>query len=100
MVILSEEYLDFVLDIVNKYPASAEYHILKIQEEVGEAAEALILNRKMNPRKLDQDVSTYDVALELGDVVMTALVAIAGLGYDPNDMLADQQSKTRKQLPL
>lgn len=94
MVILDEEYMDHILRFVKTAPLSDEFRILKVTEEVGEAAQALTGMRKLNPRKADQHVSAHDVCMELGDVVMTALVAIASMGFNPNDILIDQWQKT------
>jgi NTP pyrophosphatase (non-canonical NTP hydrolase) len=60
--------------------------LLKISEEAGEAARAWIGVLGQNPRKGVTHVRT-DVAAELADVVMTALVAIESLGYDPEEVL-------------
>jgi len=98
-VILDKEYTDFILRFVRAVPLTDEFQILKVTEEVGEAAQALIGMRKLNPRK-EVHVSAHDVCMELGDVVMTALVAIASMGFDPNDILIDQWQKTRERFPV
>lgn len=56
--------------------------ILKIGEEFGEAVTAWIGTTGQNPRK-GVTHTTADVAAELADVAITALVAIASLGHDP-----------------
>jgi phosphoribosyl-ATP pyrophosphohydrolase len=56
--------------------------ILKIGEEFGEAVTAWIGTTGQNPRK-GITHTTADVAAELADVAITALVAIASLGHDP-----------------
>jgi NTP pyrophosphatase (non-canonical NTP hydrolase) len=56
--------------------------ILKVVEEAGEAAAAWIGATGQNPRK-GITHTTADVAAELADVAITALVAIASLGHDP-----------------
>ncbi|NJP34143.1 hypothetical protein [Micromonospora thermarum] len=60
--------------------------ILKVTEEAGEAAAAWIGTLGQNPRK-GVTHTTADVAGELADVVLTALVAIASLGHDPEQVL-------------
>jgi predicted kinase/NTP pyrophosphatase (non-canonical NTP hydrolase) len=66
--------------------------ILKIVEEAGEAAAAWIGTVGQNPRKgVTHD--RQDVANELGDVAVTALVAAASLGFDPRAVLARVAAK-------
>lgn len=55
--------------------------ILKVSEEAGEAAGAWIGALGTNPRK-GTTHSRTDVASELADVVITALVAMNSLGVD------------------
>lgn len=55
-----------------------ETRILKLAEEVGEAAEALIGLRGLNPRKgvcRNRD----DLLAELADVIITAAIAMSGV---------------------
>lgn len=59
---------------------------LKVTEEAGEAAAALIGYFGQNPRKGQRHTPT-EVAEELADVVMAALVAIASLGVDPQPVI-------------
>ncbi|WP_343444436.1 MazG-like family protein [Micromonospora schwarzwaldensis] len=61
--------------------------ILKVTEEAGEVAAAWIGTLGQNPRKGVTHTSD-DVAAELADVVLTALVAIASLGHDPQQVIA------------
>lgn len=56
--------------------------VLKVAEEVGEAAQAWIGATGQNPRK-GVTHTRADVAAELADVVLSALVAITSLGLDP-----------------
>ncbi|MFI2663384.1 MazG-like family protein [Micromonospora carbonacea] len=60
--------------------------ILKVTEEAGEAASAWIGTVGQNPRK-GVTHTREDVAGELADVVLTALVAIASLGFDPEKVV-------------
>jgi len=73
--------------------------ILKVTEEAGEAAGAWIGVLGQNPRKgVTHDRN--DVAGELADVAITALVAIESLGFDAQQVLADCASKvSRRQTP-
>jgi len=71
--------------------------ILKISEEIGEVATAWAGVTGQNPRK-GSTHSLQDVADELGDVALTALVAVASLGFDPRQVLAGTASKVRERL--
>ncbi|WP_341719823.1 MazG-like family protein [Micromonospora sp. FIMYZ51] len=66
--------------------------ILKVTEEAGEVAAAWIGTVGQNPRK-GVTHTTSDVAGELADVVLTALVAIAGLGLDPERVVGECVAK-------
>lgn len=68
--------------------------ILKVSEEAGEVADAWIGLMGQNPRKGSYG-SVSDVAKELGDVTFTALVAIAGLGLDPEEVLYQTTCKVK-----
>jgi NTP pyrophosphatase (non-canonical NTP hydrolase) len=61
--------------------------LLKISEEAGEAAGAWIGALGRNPRKGVTHVRSQ-VADELADVVMTALVAIESLGFDADEVMS------------
>ena len=63
--------------------------LLKISEEIGEAAEAWIGATGQNPRKGITHTRT-DVADELADVVFAALVAMVSLGEDPTERLGEK----------
>jgi len=56
----------------------AEFQILKLTEEIGEAAEALIGIRGLNARKGVRRTRD-DLLDELADVIITAAVAMSGL---------------------
>ncbi len=62
------------------------HRILKLVEEVGEVAEARIGQLGQNPRK-GVTHTRDDVAAELADVVITALVALQSLEVDPATIL-------------
>lgn len=101
--ILTREYREnFILDFVKRTQDLEGMNnwarMAKVMEELGEAGQALILHEKLNPRKTDQDVRIYDIAMEYGDVVMTALVAIVALGFDPETVLQEQRRKTEERL--
>ncbi len=73
--------------------------ILKVTEEAGEAAGAWIGVLGQNPRK-GVTHSREDVAAELADVAITALVAIESLGFDARQILADCAGKvSARQIP-
>ena len=59
--------------------------ILKVAEEAGEAAQKWINHLNANPRRRGLPPSIEEVGDELGDVVGTALVAIASLGLNPEE---------------
>jgi NTP pyrophosphatase (non-canonical NTP hydrolase) len=61
--------------------------ILKISEELGEVAEALHGVTGANPRK-GASHSWEDVRAELGDVILTAMVALATVSDTPEKDLA------------
>ncbi|TSB35804.1 hypothetical protein FNZ23_20720, partial [Streptomyces benahoarensis] len=73
--------------------------VLKISEETGEAAQALIGARGTNPRKAP--VPWEEVHAEVADVVITALVALKRMRPDDaEDYLRHQLAlKTAKFLP-
>lgn len=60
--------------------AEVRLRILKVMEEAGEVAQAVIGMAGQNPRK-GQTHSVDDVACELIDVAVTALVALHSLRY-------------------
>lgn len=99
-VILSEEYQDLLL-MLSKYFRSHgttdAIQIIKLQEEVGEVAESYIGFLALNPRK-GRTHTAYDVAMECADVAITALLAIAMIGFSPDEILADQLAKTRRRI--
>ena len=63
--------------------------ILKVQEEAGEAAEAWIGYLGQNPRK-GVTHTAEQVADELADIVVTALVAIEGLGQNSRAVVTER----------
>jgi hypothetical protein len=58
-----------------------EIRLLKLTEEVGEAAEALIGMQGLNSRK-ETCRSRDDLLAELSDVIITAAVAMSGIAGD------------------
>lgn len=58
----------------------AEMRLLKLTEEVGEAAEALIGMQGGNPRKPSR--SRDDLLDELSDVIIAGAIAMAGVAGD------------------
>ncbi|MEV6692661.1 MazG-like family protein [Micromonospora sp. NPDC051196] len=71
--------------------------ILKVTEEAGEVAAAWIGTIGQNPRK-GVTHNTDDVAAELADVVLTALVAITSLGHDPRHVVTTCVDKVAARL--
>lgn len=71
--------------------------LIKIQEELGEAAEAYIGWVGTNPRK-GVTHTKHDVAMELADVVITALLGIRYTELPIEDILAQQAAKTINRL--
>jgi ADP-ribose pyrophosphatase YjhB (NUDIX family)/NTP pyrophosphatase (non-canonical NTP hydrolase) len=67
--------------------ALAQLRILKLSEEVGEVASALIGASGANPRK-GRTHEMSDVADELADVAITALVALSTITGDAREALA------------
>ena len=71
--------------------------LLKVTEEAGEAAAAWIGATGQNPRK-GITHTRADVAAELADVVVAALVAVASLDLDPAAVLAEKSAALRERL--
>ena len=71
--------------------------ILKVTEEAGEAAGAWIGVLGQNPRK-GVTHTRADVAAELADVALTALVAIESMGLDANRTLTSCAEKVLTRL--
>ena len=71
--------------------------VVKLQEEVGEVAAALIGLLGANPRK-GVTHTWDDFCMELADVVITAVVAFMILDLDPNFYLKRQIEKTIQRL--
>lgn len=63
---------------------AAEVRLLKLTEEVGEAAEALIGMQGLNSRK-GTCRSRDDLLAELADVIITAAVAMVGVAGDGDE---------------
>jgi NTP pyrophosphatase (non-canonical NTP hydrolase) len=101
MNILSDDYLALVNELEQYYAKHARLRLsdqlLKVQEEVGEVAAAYIGLYGLNPRK-GETHEIVDVAMELADVVMAALVGIAMCGFELNECLSEQAAKTRERL--
>ncbi|MFD0967466.1 MazG-like family protein [Plantactinospora endophytica] len=78
-------------------PAELTCRILKVTEEAGEAAGAWIGLVGQNPRK-GVTHSLGDVADELADVALTALVAIESLDLDARQVLDDRAARVHARL--
>ncbi|ADD44752.1 hypothetical protein [Stackebrandtia nassauensis] len=72
--------------------------ILKVTEEAGEAAAAWIGALGRNPRK-GVTHTREQTAAELADVVISSLVAISSLGFDPQDTVDECARKVLGRLP-
>lgn len=96
-VIFDSEYLDYVIRVQKYFERFGDAdRIIKVQEEAGEVAEAYLRWTQKNLWKTQ--VPASEIAHELADVVLTALVAMVHFGFDPNDMLTQQQSKTEERI--
>jgi NTP pyrophosphatase (non-canonical NTP hydrolase) len=98
--ILSDEYLKLIQELFEHYTENGvtlQLQMIKIQEELGEAAAALIGAMGSNPRKGFTHTTT-DVAMELADVVITAVLAITMCRKDVNETLRAQVLKTQGRL--
>ncbi len=71
--------------------------ILKLTEEAGEVARAWIGLTGQNPRR-GVTHTVDEVAAELADTAITALVAIESLGLDSSQVLADCATKVLARL--
>lgn len=83
--------------------------IMKVGEEFGEVVQAWIAATGKNPRKrrahatsdpwdADRQPTTVDVAQELADVVLSALVAITSLGYNAEAIMAGRVARVQARL--
>ncbi|WP_308167388.1 MazG-like family protein [Catellatospora tritici] len=79
-------------------PQQQTMRILKVTEEAGEAARAWIGVTGQNPRK-GVTHTPREVADELADVALSALVAIESLGFDPAQVLSACAAKVLDRLP-
>jgi phosphoribosyl-ATP pyrophosphohydrolase len=97
---LDPEYNDFILLASKVYGANASDAdlLLKVAEETGKVAEAYSLYNGSNPTK-PRTGHMVPVVQELADVVCTALVAIAHLGFNPQDLLEWQMNKVKAKHP-
>jgi NTP pyrophosphatase (non-canonical NTP hydrolase) len=73
-------------------PHEVTLRILKIGEEFGEAVEARIGELGQNPRKPSSH-TRQDLADELGDVIVTAMVALASCVDDPQTVFEEKLRK-------
>jgi NTP pyrophosphatase (non-canonical NTP hydrolase) len=81
----------------NTYPPEQEVllRVLKLSEEVGEVAQAVIGAKGQNPRK-GTTHSWQDVESELCDVIITAMVALRTLTPDAAEVFASQLDRVVK----
>jgi len=100
-LIFNDDYLLF-LDVARDFFAKhggvdLSTQLIKLQEETGEAAASYIGLLGANPRK-GVTHTARDVADELADVAITALIAIKFAGFDPDSVMAAQAIKTKQRL--
>jgi NTP pyrophosphatase (non-canonical NTP hydrolase) len=98
--ILSDEYLHLLARGKEQLVAEGltlERQLLWLQAEVGEAANALMGAMGANPRKGFTHTAT-DVAEELADVAMTALLGIMLCGKNPEEFLSAQALKIAERM--
>nr|WBO77642.1 MazG-like family protein [Streptomyces sp. SBE_14.2] len=76
-------------------PEALLLRILKLSEEVGEVAEAVIGATGQNPRK-GSSHTWEDVQAELCDVVITALVVLRTLTPEAREVLAGHVERVRE----
>ena len=95
-MIVSTEWLELLARLQEHYTRYGDVElggqIIKVQEELGEVAEAYIGWSGSNPRK-GTTHSRHDIAMELADVVMTAALGIMYAGFEVNGILAEQAKK-------
>ena len=100
-MIVSEDWLKLIDALEQHYVrygnGGLNDQIIKIQEELGEVAEAYIGYMGSNPRK-GTTHTRWDIAMELADVMLTAALGIRYAGIDINQVLEEQQKKTQKRL--
>lgn len=100
-VIVSEDWLLLIDRLEAHYTrygnGNLANQIIKVQEELGEAAEAYVGWCGLNPRK-GTTHTRDDIAMELADVMLTAALAIKYAGFDVNAVLDRQAQKTVERL--
>jgi len=94
---LEEGIIDNALEYGKKYnlEIDEDFALIKLYEEVGEYAQAVLIHRKKcRPEKfVDEAVSKKEMAMELADVVGMAVVNAHAQGID---LLAALQEKWLK----
>lgn len=99
-MIFSEDYVALTLQTSGYFwdkGVEAQIQLLKLQEELGEVAEAYIGWMGLNPRK-GVTHTKEDVGAELADVIMTAVVTMHFFGLNPNKLMEEQAAKVRARL--
>lgn len=100
-MVVSDSWLQLIDDLEQHYTRYGDGNlanqIIKIQEELGEVAEAYVGYVGINPRKgITHDLQS--IAEELADVIVTAALAIRYAGFGINQILEAQEKKTRERL--
>jgi NTP pyrophosphatase (non-canonical NTP hydrolase) len=99
--ILSDEYLLMLHEakehLTEHGGLTLQLQVIKLQEECGEVAAALIGALGANPRK-GETHTVEDVATEFADVAMTAMLGIVLCGVDPGELLRLQGQKVQSSI--
>lgn len=83
------------------YDLSDAYRLMKLSEEVGEVMEAYIGYEGANKRKAStRQYTELDVASELCDVIITAMVALHDWVEDPEAYLASKVDALKARVEL
>lgn len=83
------------------YEASDAFRLMKLSEEVGEVMEAYIGYEGANKRKIGgRQYTELNVADELCDVVITAMVALHDWVEDPEAYLASKVAALKARVEL
>jgi NTP pyrophosphatase (non-canonical NTP hydrolase) len=98
--VLTQPYKELILQLATYFVAhevNITVQFLKIQEELGEVAEAWIGCLGLNPRK-GFTHNFEDVVMELADVANTAIIAIQMMGFEPDNILRMQAAKAEERM--
>lgn len=94
---LVERFANMLDEYNGTSDAELSMRVMKVTEEAGEVAQAWIGVHGANPRK-GYSHTLDDVATELADVVLAALVAMESLGFRPEKTLATRVVELNERL--